>query len=129
MTARRRGSVALEFAVTLPVLLLILVGVIEWGWYLSRDVACLQTARDGALAGSLTRQEDDPAATARARAYLALDAAGFPGGTAQVTATELDSGEGLAIRVRVSVAHAPFVPLVPTPDTLRAEVTMRLVDQ
>ncbi|HND00006.1 MAG TPA: TadE/TadG family type IV pilus assembly protein, partial [Myxococcota bacterium] len=34
----RRGSISVEFAVTLPIVLLLLIGVLEWGRMLAREV-------------------------------------------------------------------------------------------
>ncbi|WP_416416623.1 TadE/TadG family type IV pilus assembly protein [Paenarthrobacter aromaticivorans] len=50
MTSRKkeRGAVAVEMAILLPLLLLILVGIIEFGRVLNVQVSLTQAAREGA---------------------------------------------------------------------------------
>ena len=76
---RRAGGAAVEFAITLPVLMVLLAGVIEWGCFLQRQVSVVQAARDGALAASLTPRSGDAAATAEERARSSLELAGVDG--------------------------------------------------
>ena len=52
-TARDRGSVAVEFALVLPVLLLILFGVIDFGRALNAQIELTGAARDGARLAAL----------------------------------------------------------------------------
>ncbi|MEC5199154.1 Flp pilus assembly protein TadG [Arthrobacter sp. PL16] len=47
-TDRERGAVALEMALVLPVLLLILVGILEFGRVMNVQVSLTQAAREGA---------------------------------------------------------------------------------
>lgn len=51
--ARDRGSVAVEFALLLPVLLLIIFGVIDFGRAISDQITLTQAAREGARLASL----------------------------------------------------------------------------
>jgi len=51
--ARDRGSVAVEFALLLPVLLLIIFGVIDFGRAISAQITLTQAAREGARLASL----------------------------------------------------------------------------
>jgi Flp pilus assembly protein TadG len=51
--ARDRGSVAVEFALLLPVLLLIIFGVIDFGRAISDQITLIQAAREGARLDSL----------------------------------------------------------------------------
>lgn len=63
------GTAAVEFAIVLPVLLLILVGILEWGRYFVVRESVVHAAREGARAGTLL--DAAPAdACAAARAYL-----------------------------------------------------------
>ena len=51
--SRDRGSVAVEFALLLPVLLLIIFGVIDFGRAISAQITLTQAAREGARLASL----------------------------------------------------------------------------
>ncbi len=47
------GGAAVEFAIVLPVLLLLVLGAIDWGWYFFVEQVVTNAAREGARAGSL----------------------------------------------------------------------------
>ena len=124
---RRAGGAAVEFAITLPVLMVLLAGVIEWGCFLQRQVSVVQAARDGALAASLTPRSGDAAATAEERARSSLELAGVDGAGATVTASTEDAPTGSVVRVIVEVPYAPLLRLLPTPVVNRAESAFQLV--
>jgi Flp pilus assembly protein TadG len=54
-TRRDRGAVAVEFAILLPVLLLILFGIIDFGRALNAQIALTQAAREGARLDALNQ--------------------------------------------------------------------------
>ncbi len=56
----RRGVAALEFALTFPVFLAIVGGIIELGMYVSFHHIIARAARDGARVGSVTIEGNDP---------------------------------------------------------------------
>jgi len=49
----QRGAVAVEFALIMPMLCLLVFGIIEFGFMLNRDMIVGNASRDGARAGSL----------------------------------------------------------------------------
>lgn len=48
----QRGSYAIEFAMTLPILLIILSGTIDYGWYFHVQMGVVNATREAAHAGS-----------------------------------------------------------------------------
>ena len=50
---RDRGAAAVEFALVLPILLLFVMGTIEWGWFFFTHQRVVNAAREGARAGTL----------------------------------------------------------------------------
>jgi Flp pilus assembly protein TadG len=48
-----RGAAAVEFALVLPILLLFVMGTIEWGWFFFTHQRVVNAAREGARAGTL----------------------------------------------------------------------------
>jgi Flp pilus assembly protein TadG len=50
---RQRGVAAVEFALVLPLLLTIVLGAIDWGWFFFIDQLVTNAAREGARAGTL----------------------------------------------------------------------------
>lgn len=75
------GASAVEFALVLPLLVLLVMGIIDWGFYFYSEQIVVNAAREGARAGSLEAPSDAMAqadAAAAATTYLAnggLDAA------------------------------------------------------
>src|SRR6266550_9643907 len=53
--SRDRGSVAVEFALLLPVLLLLIFGIIDFGRALNAQITLTQAAREGARLASLNQ--------------------------------------------------------------------------
>jgi Flp pilus assembly protein TadG len=48
-----RGAAAVEFAIVLPVLMLLVFGVLEWGWYFFLETTVVNSAREAARAASV----------------------------------------------------------------------------
>lgn len=78
---RSRGAAAVEFALVLPLLLTLVLGTIDWGWYFFVDQVVTNAAREGARAGTLVAPAGtapaysngdaaENAATSAAEAYL-----------------------------------------------------------
>lgn len=120
---------AVEFALLLPLLILLVGGAIGWGDAMAREVALVQVARDAALAAGRTASTDAPATVARDRALEGLDAAGFDVAAATVTVTPVTLTTGAALEVRVTSPAVWLLELVPLPEALNAATTARLDDQ
>ncbi|MBW2258738.1 MAG: pilus assembly protein [Deltaproteobacteria bacterium] len=50
-TWRRRGANAVEFALVMPVLVMILTGIMEYGWFFSQQIAMVSAVRDSVRGG------------------------------------------------------------------------------
>ena len=50
---RQRGVAAVEFALVLPLLLTVVMGAIDWGWFFFIDQVVTNCAREAARAGTL----------------------------------------------------------------------------
>jgi hypothetical protein len=61
---RQRGAVAVEFALVLPLLLLLVLGGIDWGYFFFSGQIVANAAREGVRVGSLSRTGIDPCAGA-----------------------------------------------------------------
>jgi Flp pilus assembly protein TadG len=73
----QRGAAAVEFALVLPLLLTLVLGSIDWGWFFFIDQLVTNAAREGARAGSVlpprptsTASQAEDAAEQAASAYL-----------------------------------------------------------
>jgi len=86
---RERGAAAVEFALVLIPLLLIVLGTIDWGYYFYVREVVADAARAGARAGSLDPADPGTTATTAATTFLKnvnLTGAKFPGCTGAVPA-------------------------------------------
>ena len=75
-TANERGQAVIEMALTLPLLLIVVFGIIDFGFMFQRYEAVTNAAREGARLGVLP---DYTAAEAQNRAIDYLRASGFNG--------------------------------------------------
>lgn len=125
MTPRtRRANQAVEFALVLPVLLAVVSGIADYGWYLSQHVGITEAAREGARSASTAWFDEDHVAIGQAAAGEVLDHWGIDDATVSVT-LGTDAVLGRVVHVQVSAPYDPLLHLVPAPETLSQTVEMR----
>ncbi|MFH1462963.1 MAG: TadE/TadG family type IV pilus assembly protein [Pseudomonadota bacterium] len=126
----RRAAVTVEFALTLPVLLMLLAGVLDYGWFFFVQVGVQSAAADAVRMGVDAAGGVDPGARAEAAAGEVLEDAGLPclGACAITGAVASESGYRL-LRVVVDRPFEPLVGLVPSPTANHAVCTMLLEQQ
>lgn len=116
-----RGTAAIEFGLVLPLLLIVLVGIIDYGHIHFTRLTMTNAAREGARVGvTLPAEQAQAAAIAAADSYL--DRAGIEAAVEATTPTDADP------TVTVTITIDPFSPLiglVPTPDRLAVSASMR----
>lgn len=78
---RRRGSTLIEFAVIVPVLLVMLLGMIEFGWMTKNRLQLANAVREGARAAALGKSTTNVEDLVRNRCT------GIPGASTQLTVT------------------------------------------
>lgn len=121
-----RGQSLLEFALVLPILLLLFFGIIEFGIIFSDNLIISQAAREGARVGVVGGSDEEIINTVehiagtldRNRLQIAISP---PEG-------ERVRGDSLKVEVRYSVLiMTPFMAeIIPNPYPLGAAVTMRV---
>ena len=131
---RRRGSSALEFALTLPIIVAVLAGILEYGWYLFQLSNVVHALRDGTRIGVTVPAADETGSEARAEAHAraVMDGLGVPctdGGGCVVNATIEPAGDISTLRMSIEVDYTPIVGLLPTPSQLRGSFTMMMQQQ
>jgi len=125
-TCARRGISIIELAIVLPLVLLLILGLLEYGWVFRQSYHIANAARQGA------RWAAPPEAT-RADAenviQVAMAQAGIGVSDYTVTwnpASDVSAGELFTCTVTVAYDDIALgMPLVPTPDTLESSITMR----
>lgn len=130
----RRGASALEFALTLPVLVVVLAGILEYGWYLFQLSNVVHALRDGTRIGVTVPSTDETGAAGRAEAHAraVLDGLGVPctdGGGCNVTATIAAAEDVDTLTMAIEVDYEPIVGLLPTPSQLHGTFTMMVQEQ
>lgn len=129
-TGRRSeaGTATVEFAIVLPLLMLILVGVLEWGRYFVLRESVVHAAREGARGGTLL---DATQADACAAALAFLSTIGLapscPGDIAVDMDAKIAGGGGplpaVAVQIDVLFESVTKLPLL-IPTTIHVEAVM-----
>ncbi len=125
----RSGNTVIEFALALPVLLAVLAGVVDYGWYFLQRAAFLNAAKDAVRIGVASPEQQDPTTLATEHAQGILDASGHDFDDATLDTDIVDLDGTLALTVRVSRPFEPLAGLVPAPEQVSAAVTMLLEHQ
>ena len=118
------GAAAVEFGLVLPLLMLLILGGLDWGYYFFVTQLTTNAAREGARAGSL-EPSDDYAASAAARSTDENFLTG--GGLDGMAATVNIDFPGNAVRVEVRYPAGSLTGFteVIVPGTARARAEMR----
>jgi Flp pilus assembly protein TadG len=125
---KERGQALVEFAVTLPLLMILLFAIIETTDALHSYLAVVGSARDGARLGSRGGATNGEVAS-----LVLTDLGGLrnPTTLGDITVTNLTVSGKPAIRVRACHDHKLLVkyPLLPLPDPIRvcSTTTMRVL--
>ena len=124
-TSRSRGIATLEFVIIMPVLLILLFGVMEYGWMLTKSGEVVNAAREGARAGA---RADAVNGDINSVVDERMTQAGM-GGAGYTTTITNAATVGDPVTVEVSVPYDGQVELigfflVPVPATLEASVSM-----
>jgi Flp pilus assembly protein TadG len=117
-SAEERGAAAVEFGLLLPLLMLILGGLIDMGFYFNAQVSLTHAAREGVRVESILPNQGAGAAAA---AYTALRAP-LTGVTPTVCPVAPAQTDGARVRVR---PRYDFILLPFGTRTLTGEAVMR----
>lgn len=126
---RLRGAEAVEFALTVPLFLLLLSGLVDFAWYFSQQHELIDAVRAGARSGSVTLLADDPAGRAVEKTRSALDLAGVPFTATISSELRTDTLGDTVVYVHASADYVGLWRIVMAPYELDAQATMRLDNQ
>lgn len=125
-----KGASAVEFALVLPMLLLILFAIIEFGWYLTTRIVLFNAVSAGARAGIKARQwyGENPKHFARTAVKNAFWLYPLPDGGIKTKIIEADENGPKKLIVQVSnLKYSPLTGYLPDmllPEQLRAKAVM-----
>lgn len=124
-----KGQATLELALVLPILILLLFGIVEFGRIFNASLTIAQAAREGARVGAVGGSDEEIVSAVKAvAATLDLD-------KLQVNVDPPESSPGLRVRggrLRVEVDYsvtlvAPVIAeFIPNPYPLQAVAVMRI---
>ena len=115
---RRRGQSLVEFALIMPMLLMITFGIVEFGRVLNAYIMCTNGAREGARAAAVGASAAVAEATTRAA---------IPTLNVNVTVTGAQGASGSMVTVRVTHNVVPIVPFIlPNPMVVTGQAIMRI---
>jgi Flp pilus assembly protein TadG len=112
------GVAAVEFALILPIFLILLLGMMEYGYLYFVHLNMTNAAREGARVG-VTQDSGGVVSGATLAAQRYLTAAGVQ---ATINPPTFD---GTTLTVTISQNYQPLIGFVPTPPTLQASASMR----
>lgn len=118
----QHGAAAVEFALILPVLMMLLLGIVEYGSVYNAQITLTSAAREAAREASLRMSGGDAeaevlaaAGSAAAAAAVGLDADLL---TIDIPAAADSCSSATSIEVTVSYQYTSITGLVPVPGTL-----------
>ncbi|WP_090445603.1 TadE/TadG family type IV pilus assembly protein [Natronincola peptidivorans] len=122
------GQALVELALVLPILLLLVFGMIEFGRVFGTQLVILHGAREGARAAAVGASDTEVVAIVQNRTSpLTLDASKL---TVEVTPSDVSRqrGDGVAIQVQYPVKiYAPFISAIMNDSyTVSGRVMMRM---
>ncbi len=124
MTRRaRRGEAAIEFALVAPLLLLLLLGVIDWSWWMFHRMTFTVASHRGVRIAASVPPQDDPVTVAGVECAAWIARFGADPSTTTIAVTVSGTDENGTVAVRLSQPFDPLVGLLPIPEVLRAGAT------
>ncbi|MDD2211513.1 MAG: TadE/TadG family type IV pilus assembly protein [Desulfitobacteriaceae bacterium] len=106
-----KGQAVVELAITLPILLLILGGIVDFGWLITNQNAIDRSARDGARYAIVNAAETDPMESIKTYTKALAPAGIQEKLTVDVTFTTPDTPRSGDVIVEVSGNIAVLTPL------------------
>lgn len=134
--SRREGVAAIEFALLTPVLVLIIMGIVEYGWLLYRRSEATRAVREGIRYAVVMPQTNvpDPITLAESRCQEVLQQLNFDLSDAIIEATATDitgDADGVldTLTLTLSMPYRPITGgLVPTPAGMSVSMSMMMQD-
>jgi Flp pilus assembly protein TadG len=121
-TKRRRGQALVEFCLVIPIFLLVLCGIMDFGFLFFDRMTVINASREGARAAAMVSDASTATLVAQQAAVSAAAQGGLSIGMSNVVVTciaktggSIDCATaetGDSIRVSVTYSYHPFFPLL-----------------
>ena len=124
----KKGAAAVEFELCLPLLLLILFAIIEYGWYFTNQIVLANAVSAGARAGIRAKEweGENPAIFARRAARDAFWIGDIPGISVDIVEPSQTSPREIKVRV-TSLEYSSITGFLPDdliPEFVKAKAVM-----
>lgn len=128
---RHHGLAALEFALVLPLVVMLVFGMVEYGWVFYQQFNVASAVRQGVRKGVTVAMvaSPDPLAQAKTATESALAAAGIDPSLASTTAAYSGPPGSVLMTVASSVPYQPIIGLLPAPGHVLYSMTMMMEQQ
>ena len=127
MTRRtRRGANAIEFALTVPLFVLIVTAIMEFGWMFFVRSTVIHAVRDGCRAGAVIPYGDVPSPTEVAQQRMTDFLGGYSidcRGSEErcgISVTTAGNTPYETMNCSLDIAYEPLIGMIPAPDRLGA---------
>ena len=123
---QRRGSNAIEFALTVPLFVALVTAIMEFGWMFFVRSTVIHAVRDGCRAGAVIPFGEVPSPTEVAQARMTEFLGGYSidcrGSEDRCGITVTTTGESPyeTMDCTLNIAYEPIIGLIPHPDRLGA---------
>ncbi|MHC4949345.1 MAG: TadE/TadG family type IV pilus assembly protein [Planctomycetota bacterium] len=127
MKGQRRGLSALEMAIIFPLLLVMVAGIIEYGWLFLQTQQVTNAARQGARIGARrdASNTDVDLAILQSMTDGGLAGSGYTYTITPADVQALDGGDVFTVEVIVPYGNIELgMPLIPTPQNVRSSFSM-----
>lgn len=140
-STRKRGQAMVEFAMVLPIFMLVLSGICDFGFMLYQRMTVISAAREGARAASIVEDPSRIGSTAAAAATSAAANGGVsvtvpapvciqtsvdPGSTTPIPCSTVVNGDSVAVTVNYTY-HWFFPAVLPFASTINLSSTVQMV--
>ncbi len=122
----RKGANAIEFALTLPVFLAIVMATFEFGWMFFLRSTVIHAVRDGCRAGAVIPQNDVPSPQSVASSRMSDFLLGYnidcrsDSDRCGISITTTGESPYETMDCELSIAYEPIIGIIPHPDQLGA---------
>ena len=120
----RRGTVLIEAALLLPIIIFLTFAMMEYGWILLKSYQLSNAARHGAR---IAVRADSTAGEVTSEIDTLMASAGITGYSTSIDpGVDVERGESVTVEIQIPYDDNNLVggPLVPTPANLKASVSM-----
>lgn len=121
----RKGASAVETALVLPVLLVLLSGITDFGWFFAQNLRASHAVRQAARTAAGTDYDLGPQGYGQEELKSQLDDLGLPYSDALKAAVEVDEDAGL-VTVTYQAEYDPLVGIVVSASTIKLSAGMTL---